>query len=546
MNITKIHIENFKTFKGSFKLTLNKGVNILVGDNEAGKSTIIEAIHLALTGLHNGKYLKNELSQYVFNNEVVAEYIQGLEQNNTANPLPKILIEVFIEGEETAEFEGDGNSEKAKVSGFSFKVEFDENYQKEYEDLVKLGGIKTLPIEYYNVSWLSFSRDESITPRAIPIKSALIDSSSNKLQNGSDIYISRIVKEFLESNEIVEISQAHRRMKESFMAEEAIKKINEKIKIASKISDKKVELSVELSSKNAWESSLMTYLEDVPFHYIGKGEQCLVKTKLALGHKKAKEANIILLEEPENHLSYSKLNQLICDIKNDSGEKQILISTHSSFVANKLGLEHLILLNDKKTVRLNELSEGTYKFFEKLSGYDTLRLILCKKAILVEGDSDELVIQKAFMLNNEGKLPIEKGIDVISVGTSFLRFLEISEKIGAKVAVVTDNDGNVEAVKNKYKNYLGDNSKQNIKICFDSDVDTGNIQDFNYNTLEPKFLKANSREVLNKIFETAYQSDDDLQKHMKANKTECALKIFETQETLNFPQYILDAIKTDQ
>ena len=546
MNITKIHIENFKTFKGSFKLTLNKGVNILVGDNEAGKSTIIEAIHLALTGLHNGKYLKNELSQYVFNNEVVAEYIQGLEQNNTANPLPKILIEVFIEGEETAEFEGDGNSEKAKVSGFSFKVEFDENYQKEYEDLVKLGGIKTLPIEYYNVSWLSFSRDESITPRAIPIKSALIDSSSNKLQNGSDIYISRIVKEFLESNEIVEISQAHRRMKESFMAEEAIKKINEKIKIASKISDKKVELSVELSSKNAWESSLMTYLEDVPFHYIGKGEQCLVKTKLALGHKKAKEANIILLEEPENHLSYSKLNQLIRDIKNDSGEKQILISTHSSFVANKLGLEHLILLNDKKTVRLNELSEGTYKFFEKLSGYDTLRLILCKKAILVEGDSDELVIQKAFMLNNEGKLPIEKGIDVISVGTSFLRFLEISEKIGAKVAVVTDNDGNVEAVKNKYKNYLSDNAKQNIKICFDSDVDTGNIQDFNYNTLEPKFLKANSREALNKIFETAYQSDDDLQKYMKANKTECALKIFETQETLNFPQYILDAIKTDQ
>ncbi|MXS71916.1 AAA family ATPase [Flavobacteriaceae bacterium W22] len=547
MNITKIHIENFKTFKGSFKLNLNKGVNILVGNNEAGKSTIIEAIHLALTGLYNGKYLRNELSQYVFNKEIVAEYIESLEPENIAKPLPYISIEVFVEGKELAEFWGDLHSDKPNnANGFALKIAFDENYQKEYEDLVKLGGIKTLPIEYYNVSWISFARNESITPRTIPIKSALIDSSSNKLQNGSDIYISRIVKEFLESNEIVEISQAHRRMKESFMGEEAIKKINEKIKTASKISDKKVELSVELSSKNAWESSLMTYLEDIPFHYIGKGEQCLVKTKLALGHKKAKEANIILLEEPENHLSYSKLNQLISDIKNDSGEKQILISTHSSFVANKLGLEHLILLNYKKTVKLNELSADTYKFFEKLSGYDTLRLILCKKAILVEGDSDELVVQKAFMLNNDGKLPIEKGVDVISVGTSFLRFLEIAEKIGTKVAVVTDNDGNVEAVKNKYKNYLDDNVKQDIKICFDSDVETGNIQDFNYNTLEPKFLKANSREALNKVFQTAYQSDDDLQKHMKANKTECALKIFETQETLNFPQYILDAIKTDQ
>src|SRR5690606_16940218 len=261
-----------------------------------------------------------------------------------------------------------------------------------------------------------------------------------------------------------------------FMSQEAIQKINEKIKTASKISDKKVELSVELSSKNAWENSLMTYLEDVPFHFIGKGEQCLVKTKLALGHKKAKEANIILLEEPENHLSYSKLNQLVGYIKDNSGEKQILVSTHSSFVANKLGLEHLILLNDKKTVRLNELSEDTQKFFEKLSGYDTLRLLLCKKAVLVEGDSDELVVQKAFMVNNDGKLPIEKGIDIISVGTSFLRFLEIAEKIGTKVAVVTDNDGNVDALKKKYENYLADNAKENIEVCFDSIVDTGDLE----------------------------------------------------------------------
>lgn len=534
MNIAKVHIENFKSFKGCFKLTLNKGVNILVGNNEAGKSTIIEAIHLALTGLHNGKYLKNELSQYVFNNEVVAEYIKGLEQNNKLHALPKILIEIFIDGEHIAEFEGDGNSEKAKVSGFSLKIEFDENYQKEYEDLIKLGGIKTLPIEYYNVSWTSFSRDENITPRTIPIKSALIDSSSNKFQNGSDIYISRIVKEFLESKEVVEISQAHRRMKDSFMGEEVIKKINEKIKLASKISDKKVELSVELSSKNAWESSLLTYLDDVPFHYIGKGEQCLVKNKLALGHKKAKAANLILLEEPENHLSYSKLNELISDIKSDSGQKQILISTHSSFVANKLGLEHLILLNEKRTIRLNELSADTERFFEKLSGYDTLRLILCRKVILVEGDSDELVVQKAFMVNNDGKLPIEKGVDVISVGTSFLRFLEIAEKIGTKVTVVTDNDGNIDALKKKYENYLGSNSKQNIKISFDSDI--------SYPTLEPQILRANSLEGINKILGTNKSNDSELVEYMLAHKTESALKIFETTEAINFPKYILDAI----
>ena len=118
--------------------------------------------------------------------------------------------------------------------------------------------------------------------------------------------------------------------------------------------------------------------------------------------------------------------------------------------------------------------------------------------------------------------------------------------MGTNVAVVTDNDGNVDSLNKKYENYIGNNAKQNIKICFDSTIDNGALLDFNYNTLEPKFLKANNLENLNKVLGTNYQSDDELHKYMKANKTECALKVFETQETLNFPQYILDAIKPNE
>lgn len=546
MHISKIHIQNFKGFKGSFKLELNNSINILVGDNEAGKSTVIEAIHLALTGILNGRYLKNELTEYVFNNEVISEYIESLKEGNTPLSPPHALIEIFMGGDDLAEFEGDGNSEKINASGVFVKIAFDERYQKEYELLIKAGDLKTLPIEYYNMIWASFARDENITPRTIPLKSALIDSSSHRQQNGSDVYISRIIKEFLDHEEIIEVSQAHRKMKESFMGEESIKKINKKIKDAAKISDKKIELSIELSSKNAWESSLMTYLEDIPFHYIGKGEQCMIKTKMALGHKKAKQASIILLEEPENHLSHSKLNQLIRDIREGNDGKQILISTHSSFVANKLGLEHLILLNDRKTVRLKDLKNDTKLFFEKLAGYDTLRLILCKKAILVEGDSDELVVQRAFMNANEGKLPIEMGIEVISVGTSFLRFLEIAEKINKPVAVVTDNDGNVEALKKKYEDYLGEKAKPNISIHFDEAIDTGTLvignKNFNYNTLEPKILKANNLTTLNTLFGTSYTTDDEMHKYMKSNKTDCAIKVFVSEDSIVLPDYILNSI----
>jgi len=78
MWIEKIKIINFKCFKGEFVLNLNEKINIIVGNNESGKSTILEAIHLVLSGLFNGKYIKNELTQYLFNNEVVTEYINKI------------------------------------------------------------------------------------------------------------------------------------------------------------------------------------------------------------------------------------------------------------------------------------------------------------------------------------------------------------------------------------------------------------------------------------------------------------------------------------
>jgi len=545
MKLTRVKIVNFKCFK-KFDLELNDNINIIVGNNESGKSTILEAIHLALTGLFNGKYLKYELTQYLFNNEVVAEYLKNIADGRTA-ALPHILIELYFKGEDLALFEGSGNSEKIKACGISLKIAFDDKkYQPDYEQLIESGDIKTLPIEYYDIFWNSFARDDNITSKTIPIKSALIDSSSNRYQNGSDVYISRIVRDNLEPKEIVEISQAHRKMRDSFMGCSTIEAINKKIATDSNISNKKIELSVELLSKNAWENSLMTYLDEVPFHFIGKGEQCIIKTKLALGHKKTKEANLILLEEPENHLTHSKLNHLIKSIKDEHKDKQIIISTHSSFVANKLGLDNLILLNNFASVRFNGLTEDTKGFFEKIAGYDTLRLILCTKAILVEGDSDELIIQKAYMKKNNGVLPIENGIDVISVGTSFLRFLEIAEKINKPVVVVTDNDGDIAALKDKYEKYLGEKKKDFIKIYFDETVDGGNLEignsSFNYNTLEPKMLKANGVTKMNTVLDTSYKKDDDLHKHMKNNKTECALKIFKTTEDVAFPNYILNAI----
>jgi putative ATP-dependent endonuclease of OLD family len=545
MRIKKIKISNFKCFKDKFELVLNENLNIIVGNNEAGKSTIIEAINLALSGWFKGRYIFNELTQYLFNKESVDEYLESLENGNPLPP-PSISIELFFSENATPIFRGNRNSENSDSYGLSFKIEFDEKFLEEYILLIEEKSIHSLPIEYYHFYWESFARDEKITPRIIPIKSALIDSSNNRQQNGSDVYIGQIVKNFLDTKDIVDISQSHRKMKDVFIQQDAIKNINNKIQENSHITNRKVELSVELSTKNAWENTLVTYIDDIPFHFLGQGEQSIIKTKLALSHKKAIEANILLIEEPENHLSHSKLNTLINDLKTGGEDKQIIINTHSSFVANKLGLDSLILLNDLKTIRLTALKKDTFEYFQKLSGYDTLRLILCEKAILVEGDSDELIVQKAYMNKYENALPIDNGIDVISVGTSFLRFLEIAEKINKPTVVITDTDWSLEALQEKYSDYLGKNKKDNIEISYDTTLDSGDLllngKPFNYNTLEPKILKSNTLALLNTIFDKEFKTDDDMHKFMKKNKTNCALSLFETDINFCIPNYINDML----
>ena len=71
---------------------------------------------------------------------------------------------------------------------------------------------------------------------------------------------------------------------------------------------------------------------------------------------------------------------LISKLSEKTG-KQLFISTHSSFVANKLGLQCLHLVSDGRTVPFKNLSQDTYDYFLKLPGYNTLRILLAKHVI---------------------------------------------------------------------------------------------------------------------------------------------------------------------
>lgn len=542
MYIQKVHIVGFLCFR-EFTIEFNKDKNIIVGNNGTGKSTILDAIHLCLSGQYRGQPIKNSLSPFLFNKDNVKTYIQACQNGeNRPELLPQITIEVFLSGStedvsQLALFEGDYNLDREGDSGVRLDILFNDEYQEEYTILANdPKGIKSVPIEYYHCVRQTFAR-MPITSRSMPIRSQLVDTAAIINHRGTiDVYLNRIINERLSPKDRVALSGAFRQMKEGFSSDNSLTNIVGSMDV----SDTELSLAIDPSVSTNWESLLIAKINDIPFHYIGKGEQCMTKTHLVLSAKNP-DSCVLLLEEPENHLSYNNLQGFLAQIERKNETSQIIITTHSSMVSNKLDLGNLILLGNRDNpVYFNQLEQETRKFFQKVSGFDTLRIVLSPKTILVEGPSDELILQKAYFQKYK-KLPLADGIDIISVsGLSFKRYISLISDLGNRVAIVTDNDGKSKKKEERYSPFR----KNNIDFFF-SNNDT-------LRTLEPQIIEANAHNLLSLAAILGRNSDnlsrENLEEYMLKHKADAALAILDTDESIIMPDYIeraIEWIKTD-
>ena len=97
--ISKVRISGFKKIRNPFELTFNDLVTILVGENGTGKSTIVEAINLALSGRYRDAPIGRSVSEYLFNKDDVALF------TNSSQPylaFPEVRIDVYLEGGDKA------------------------------------------------------------------------------------------------------------------------------------------------------------------------------------------------------------------------------------------------------------------------------------------------------------------------------------------------------------------------------------------------------------------------------------------------------------
>lgn len=524
--IQRVIIHNFKGIKEG-DVTFNSYKNVIVGNNGVGKSTLMEAVSLAMGyGLN-----KLEVTPHLFHVDCVKHFVETKE-------LPEITIEVMLSGEKD-EYSGTNNTLHQNLRGLQLKICFDEAYEELFE--AEKETCTQIPCEYYKIQRFWFS-DVAVKQQLMPCNVLLVDSSSTYFNASSNQYIASLLKKYMGNDDLVKMQSSLRHLREYFEGDSNIGEINRKLGLSME----NLKVSIDVTSNIVLRNILCPYWEDIPISQIGEGDLCILKTLLSIDklHLNDKD-KIVIIEEPETHLSHSKMYELIRKIEENvqEGRTQLIITTHNSFVANKLDLSNLLLLdNDKgimKVKKIDSQEKELYRFFTKISNYPTLRLVLCKSALLVEGPTDEMVVTYYYK-KKYNKHPFDDGIELISVeGIKFKQFVELAKSFGKKIAVITDNDGML------YDQVLNQRGLRDLP----DNIRMFTEQDITLKTIEPSFVARNEsmlQELASVVREKkiCVETKETLTEFMINNKTEWAYRLLMKADFANFevPQYILNAI----
>lgn len=512
MKITKLKLLNFKKFP-FLEIDFNEIHNVIIGDNESGKSSILLAIDLAISGSRNK--IETLGLDHLFNINAIEKSLD----TNTYNSLPKLEIELFFDDLEDVEFYGRVNSTGKDHYGINVVCQPRDELSKEISEVLS-SGYRNFPFEYYGISFNTFSGHPYLGFKK-KFKHIFLDNTTINTEYATNSYIKTLYNSSITFPEKSKHFNEYRKFKTTFK-DSVLETLNAKTG--------EYQFAVRNNTKANLETDLTITEDNIEIQNRGKGRQCFIKTDFALS--KTKNAlDFVLLEEPENHLSHLNMKKLI-QIISESDQKQIFIATHNNLISSRLDLRNTILLNNNSTtsLKLKNLTKSTADFFMKAPDNTLLEFILSKRVILVEGDAEYILLEALFE-NCKGKKPLELGIHIISVGgTSFKRYLEIADLLNIRTAVIRDNDGDFQKkCIDSFVKYVS----VNAQVFFERD----NAQ----STFEISLYKSNSK-ICDDLF-NAGRITRTVQQFMLDEKTECAFELLEKKANeLTVPDYINQAI----
>lgn len=446
MYISTLKLWNFRKYGTSEDITedtkphlaveFGRGLNVLIGENDSGKTAILDAIKLVLK-THAYEWIRVENDDFhIDTNKLRIEIIfRGLETNEARH---------FTEwlGWDKKE---DGETDKPLLR-LIYQVERNSNriFPAEVCAGMDFSGmpLNAFAREYLKTTYLKALRDA--------------DSELTAKHN------SRIAQIFQKHELLVKkdgeqhpfekiIEESNKAIGNWFDAQENRAKIKDIINefVKAFITDDSEAIF------NLSEPEILSILEKIAIGLKnnsnpGLGTLNRLYMAVELLHLRKENwdgARVCLIEELEAHLHPQAQLKIIEKLQQEKNV-QFILTTHSPNLASKVPLKSLIICKDNEAFSMDDkytkLEAKDYKYLERFLDVTKSNLFFANGLILVEGWSEEILIPA--IAKKMGYDLTKKEISIVNVGsTAYLHFAKIflredGSKMGVPIAIVTDLD----------------------------------------------------------------------------------------------------------
>lgn len=494
MYINKIYIKNYRNYN-DFTMDFHKGLNVIVGSNNSGKTGLLSAISLlnCPSSISVNDFNKNNLIQYKLlycdcPPEIIIEYYINhriVEDDVNDESIIKLLPFLGIKEFEENRIEKDGKVEyniAAKIRAvFSMDVKCIGEYKKQVQEVKDFDEYFAMLNRFVqnNYSWnytngiTDTKVDRKAATSIFDIRMIKAERTNEEVRKETKREIEKFVKDSVHAADIDNLKQnvseklklilndPMTKLKDLFENENndiGLKKGNVSI-----FSDVKAQLSASDAYVTEVKDTKNNYV--LPLQYNGLGYNNLINIYMLIKLTEAqrgRDFRILCLEEPEAHLHPAMQYKLFKYIKKLDEEnelnQQIFVTTHSSNITAVAGLDNMFMLSYERENDLCDCKQQSLKEqFTDIDGtsnkedaklhltkfLDVTRsdMLFADKVVLVEGIAEKLLLP--LFMKACGYSYEDEHIAIVEIGGKhFKYFVELfnGNAVNKKVLCITDRD----------------------------------------------------------------------------------------------------------
>lgn len=445
MHIEKIKLENFKAFK-CIEFNCNETFNVIVGENNIGKSTLFEALNLwkfaynTLIQESNRKKFYKASTNYYIPFSSLSQVRLVNDSDLFYDPKKKIEITLTIKDGEHS-FSLKIKFEKPGIKNSYLRL-FNHDDYEQFDNFAKHIESKTCSLK--NAVFIYQTRPISTIYRNEPFYNNAQIEKKISIGKSHDVLRNKILK--------TEDSQAKVAQKFSRLEERLERVLNNKYSIRSKNKSKSdeeyVRITVEFSTGSVSRKELEISMMGSGFLQVME-----IFSTIEYIEKQSDGICLILIDEPDAHIHSDLQSRLIDELKNHS-DSQIFIITHNDRLISKIDGGELFYLNSTvkdlgllKPLEIEDfqkVKEGLASVLSELEKSDGVPLIL------TEGKTDQKILTVAWnKLYNNSSMPykiVSSGIQIdeenrTGSADSVRRSLEYISTLSERTIIgIFDND----------------------------------------------------------------------------------------------------------